>query len=107
MCRLISNLRSVACIPRSQSCLGCAEPLQEDQQRYEDNGSSASTDIEQVPEVENPNDTNPGFSDTSVSMYDFDSCFDDLSSDATSAVQNVENQTSKKKNARRSSINRL
>ena len=52
-------------------------------------GSSASTDIELVPEVENPNDINSGSSEASVNMYDFYSCFDDLSSNATSAVQNI------------------
>ena len=71
--------------------------MRNDQQSYEDNGSSASTDIELVPEVENPNDVNPGSSDASVNMYDFDSCFYGSSSDATSAVQNIEKQTSNKK----------
>ena len=83
------NLRSVARMLHSQSCLGFAESLRKVQQRNEDNGSSASTDIKLVPEVENPNDINPGSSDASVTMYDFYSSFDDLSSDATSAVQNV------------------
>ena len=49
--------------------------------------------------------TNPGSSDASVNMYYFVSCFDDLSSDATSTAHNVEKQTLKNKNDRRSSIN--
>ena len=100
---LCSNLvqSSFSC---SQSVLpGFAEFLQKHQQNYEDNGISASTDIELVPEVGNPNDINPGSSDASVDMYDFDSCFDGLSSDATSAVPNVEKHSSKNKNAWRSS----
>ena len=70
---------------RTFSLASAVPSLQNDQQSYEDNGSSASTGIELVPEVENPKDINPGFSDASVNMYDIDSCFDDLSS----AVQNV------------------
>ena len=66
--------------------LCCDESLQKDQQSYE-----------------NPNDINPGSSDAYANMYEFDSCFDDLSSDATSAVQNVERKKSKNENARRSS----
>ena len=85
----------------SFSCSHAAKPvlprmcqfLQKDQQSYEDNGSSTSTDIELVSEHENPNDISPGFSATSVNMYDFDSSFDHLPSDATSAVQNVEKRT--------------
>ena len=69
------NLRIVA--------LASAESLKKDQQSYENNGSSASTIIELVPEVENPNDINSGSIDESVNMYDFASCFDDLSSDAS------------------------
>ena len=92
------DLRLVARKAHSQSCrLGCAESLQKDQQSYEDDGSSAFTDIELVPVVENPNDIN------SVNMFNFDSCFDDLSLDATTVVQNVGKQTSEKKNTRRSS----
>ena len=64
-------------MPHSQSCLSCAESLQKDQRSYEDNGISASTDIELVPEVENQNDINPGSNDACGNMYDFDSCFDD------------------------------
>ena len=43
-------------------------------------------------QVENLTDINPGFSDASVNMYDFDSSFDE----ATSAMQNVGKQTLKK-----------
>ena len=79
-------------MPHSQSCLVRAESLLKDQQSYEDNGSSVSADVELVLEVEYPNDINPGSSDASVNMYDFDG-FDNLSSDATSAVQNAKKQT--------------
>ena len=51
----------------------------------------------------NRNDINPRSSDASVNMYDFDSYFDDLSSDVTSAVRNVEKTNFKIENARKSS----
>ena len=71
---------------RSQSCLVCAKSLLKDQQSNEDNGSSASTDFELVPEVENSNDINPGSSGAFVNMYDYDSYFNELSSVAESEV---------------------
>ena len=91
---LVQSSFSYSHAPR-QSCLDCAESLINDRQSYmyEDNGTSAST--EQVPEVENLNDINPGSSDASVNMYDFDSYFDDLLSDVTSAVLNVKKKLEK------------
>ena len=66
LCSDLVKLRSVARMPHSQSCLGCAESLQKDQQSYEDNGSSPS-------EVENPNGIYFISCAASVSMHDFDS----------------------------------
>ena len=78
--------------------------MKSDQQSHEKNSSSASAD-EPLPEEANPGSSTEPSRDCDCESYDFDSCLDDLLSNAQLQQSNldVQSEASKKKRIKRSS----